>query len=65
MDSLLTHLPADRPDEMVGLIQGFPVLFSDPPTNLIEHDIVSGSIEFLQRDGVVWMLRLGTCRIVI
>ncbi|XP_055721489.1 uncharacterized protein LOC129813225 [Salvelinus fontinalis] len=47
LGSILTHLPVDRREEMVGLILRFPGLFSDTPTrtNLIEHDIDVGDAD--------------------
>ena len=45
LDSLLAHLPAYRRDELFGLILSFPVLLSDIPTNLIEHNIDVGNVD--------------------
>jgi hypothetical protein len=49
LDGLLAFLPVDGREEMVGLIQRFPGLFSDTPTNLIEHDIDVGDAPIRQR----------------
>ena len=44
LDSLLGQVDEDKRNQLVGLIQAYPGLFSDTPicTNLIEHDVEVG-----------------------